>query len=252
MSPYTAYILCTSPRSGSTLLCSLLRATGAAGHPASWFHDPSFEDWAEELNVAPQSSNEKDLIAELIAAAVHQGRGDTGLFGLRLQRQSAEFFLQALRTLHPGTDGDRQRIERCFGPTKFIHLTRSSKIEQAISYVTAQQSGLWHRAADGSELERLAPPCARTFDRATLQTWERTFTHYDKAWNDWFAQEQIVPVRLTYDDLAQDPTATLRVVLDALGLDPGLAEGVQPGVMKLADEINRNWLSRYLSGLDQP
>lgn len=37
---YRAYVICTSPRSGSTLLCKLLAATGQAGKPKSYFHKP--------------------------------------------------------------------------------------------------------------------------------------------------------------------------------------------------------------------
>ena len=41
MAKYESYVLCTSPRSGSTLLCKLLAATGVAGNPDSYFHRPA-------------------------------------------------------------------------------------------------------------------------------------------------------------------------------------------------------------------
>jgi len=30
-----SYVVCATPRSGSTLLCELLKSTGVAGHPVS-------------------------------------------------------------------------------------------------------------------------------------------------------------------------------------------------------------------------
>ncbi|MEM7269766.1 MAG: Stf0 family sulfotransferase, partial [Pseudomonadota bacterium] len=45
MAAYASYVICTSPRSGSTLLCSLLKASGVAGAPESLFHEPSVEAW---------------------------------------------------------------------------------------------------------------------------------------------------------------------------------------------------------------
>ena len=45
MNLYEAYVICTSPRSGSTLLCELIRHTGVAGSPGSLFHHPSLEKW---------------------------------------------------------------------------------------------------------------------------------------------------------------------------------------------------------------
>ena len=35
--PTTSYLVCATPRSGSTLLCDLLDQTGAAGHPEEYF-----------------------------------------------------------------------------------------------------------------------------------------------------------------------------------------------------------------------
>jgi LPS sulfotransferase NodH len=50
-------------------------------------------------------------------------------------------------------------------PTPFIHLTRADKLEQAISLIKARQSGFWHLATDGSELEPTKPGIQPGFDR---------------------------------------------------------------------------------------
>ncbi|HMF66717.1 MAG TPA: Stf0 family sulfotransferase, partial [Phyllobacterium sp.] len=36
-----SYVICGTPRSGSTLLCDLLESTGIAGRPASYFRSES-------------------------------------------------------------------------------------------------------------------------------------------------------------------------------------------------------------------
>ena len=51
MTPEQSYIICTSPRSGGTLLCTLLTDTGLAGAPESLFYLPEVEDWARRLGV---------------------------------------------------------------------------------------------------------------------------------------------------------------------------------------------------------
>lgn len=245
MSRPSAYILCTSPRSGSTLLCSLLRATGAAGYPESWFHEPSLAQWAEGLDIPLPGGPEDAQIATLIEAAQTRGRAGGSIFALRLQRQSAPFFLKMLSRQHPDLQGDLARIRRSFGNTRFLFLTRPDKVTQAVSYLRAQQSGLWHRAADGSELERLAPPQVSHYDAAFLSEWVETFTRYDAEWRGWFAQEGIEPLELSYDRLARAPVETLRQVLDALSLDPRLADGVAPGVQRLADTTSARWVARF-------
>ncbi|WP_422018984.1 Stf0 family sulfotransferase [Roseibium sp.] len=246
MSEFQSYVLCTSPRSGSTLLCKMLAETGVAGHPKSYFHKPDLGEWASYLDVSLSAGmGELGQIRLLVDAAIGQGTANTGLFGLRLQRHSFDFFFRQLRTLCQDEPTDKDRLEAVFGRTLFVHLTRPDKLSQAVSFVKAQQSGLWHRAADGSELERLSPPADPVYDFAALKDCRDQFIQFDRDWNDWFAEQAIEPLRLSYDDLCADPQTELKRVLTALDLPPTAANPVQPGVAKLADSINADWIKRF-------
>lgn len=249
---YDSYVLCTSPRSGSTLLCDLLTATGVAGRPRSYFHEPSLSDWLACYDLAAEpGQSERETLARIFDAAIVKGRAGSGLFGLRLQRHSFEFFLQKLAVLHPEPVGERARIAAAFGRTAFIHLTRQDKVEQAISYVKAQQTGLWHAAPDGTELERLSPPRPPAYDAARIGAAVAEFTAYDRDWERWFAAEGLDPLRLTYDALSADPVGTLRGVLAYLGLDPDAANNISPGVAKLADNVSVEWAARFRAETDR-
>jgi hypothetical protein len=50
-SPFASYVLCGTPRSGSTLLCEMLAATGVAGRPNSYFRQEDVEAWADAWGV---------------------------------------------------------------------------------------------------------------------------------------------------------------------------------------------------------
>lgn len=250
MPPFQSYVICTSPRSGSTLLCRLLAATGVAGRPASLFHEPSLDDWRERFGLASDAErDERQALAQIFASALERGRGGTGIFGLRLQRHSFGFFREKLAILHPDRHGDLARLEAAFGSTLFIHLTRLDKAAQAVSYVKAQQSGLWHRASDGTELERLSPPREPVYDAALLRSTHDTMTTADREWEAWFAEQGIAPMHLTYETLSADPSAALRRVLEALGLDPAPAANAVPDVARLADATSRDWTERLRSEL---
>ncbi|WP_051329327.1 Stf0 family sulfotransferase [Geminicoccus roseus] len=255
MTSCASYMICTSPRSGSTLLCRMLAATAVAGAPASLFFRPSLQDWMTRLGVDPgTAATEPELVAVILRAAIRKGRSGTPIFGLRQQRLGFDFLLEKLATLYAAEASDRERIARAFGPTLFIHLARADKVAQAVSHLKAQQTGLWHVASDGSELERTAPHRAPDYDYGRIKDCVQTMTAYDRGWNRWFTQQGIEPVRICYDQLSESPIGTLRHLLDRLGLDRRAADRVEPELRKMADPVSRDWIARFRAeaALDGP
>ncbi|SOH94097.1 LPS sulfotransferase NodH [Monaibacterium marinum] len=236
--PYQSYILCTTSRSGSTLLCTYL--DGLAGHPKSYFHAPDITAWARALNLPGDAP-----IAEIVDAAGQNGTGDTPLFGLRLMRKSFALFMQQLTILHPDLPSDAARIDAAFGRTAYIHLTRQDTVAQAVSFVMAEQSGLWHRNADGSERERASPPQTLHYDHDAIARNVADLHAYQAEWQGWFAQQGIQPLTIRYEDLAATPTQTLTQVFTHLGLDSTAAQGLTPQVAPLSNAISADWIARY-------
>ncbi|MEM9343441.1 MAG: Stf0 family sulfotransferase [Pseudomonadota bacterium] len=243
MAKFDSFVICTSPRSGSTLLCRLLEETGVSGAPDSHFHQPSRAAWMEHFGVEERAT-EAETLAAVFARAVEKGRGGTDVFGLRLQRQSFAYFAETLRVMYPGFGTDVDRMEAAFGRTLFIHLTRENKLDQAISYVKAKQSGLWHRAPDGMEIERLSAPAEPVYDRAAIAAQLEASLRMDAEWVDWFSQEGIAPLRIAYDALSEDPHGARASVLDALGVAFEPVGDALP-VARLADAVNAEWAKRF-------
>lgn len=244
--PFRSYMICTVPRSGSTLLCGLLAATGVAGDPDSHFHAPSLAGWLTDHDLnRTDYATDRDAVRAVFDAALARGKGETDVFGLRMQRGSFDHFLTQLERLVPGRMRDGARIEAAFGPTLYVHLSRPDRLDQAISRVRAEQSGLWHRNADGSELERLAPPQDARYDAAAIAQHMAAHEALDAAWERWFRAEGIEPLRLTYDALSKDPRGVLAQVLSALHLDPARARSVAPPTARLADAMSREWRCRF-------
>jgi len=105
-------------------------------------------------------------------------------------------------------------------------------------------------AADGTELERLSAPKKPFYNAAEIERHIIEFTEYDVAWNAWFSQQSLEPLRITYNELSDSPAEVLANILERLGLDRKTAYGISPPVAKLADGINRNWEKRFRAGLD--
>ncbi|MEO9822552.1 MAG: Stf0 family sulfotransferase [Paracoccaceae bacterium] len=246
MKPYKSYVICTSPRSGSTMLCKMLSETGTAGRPDSYFHTPSIPEWLSSFDLGKNTfDTEKSTLKAIFEAAQNQGTGTTGVFGLRLQGQSLPFFLKQLKKLHPERPNDRQRINTVFGETLFIHLTRTSKLDQAVSLVKAFQSGLWHLASDGTEIERTAQPKPLVYDDVSITRELECMNALEDAWIKWFAQQKLNPLRVTYAELSERPKATLARILNALGQPIVNVQDTTIGVAKLADQTNQEWADRF-------
>ena len=246
MPHYDTYAICATTRSGSTLLCGLLAATGVAGHPDSYFHRPSVAIWADRLGVDMSAdAPEAELREAALAAAIQKGRAGSDVFAVRVMRQSFDYLLAQLAARTPDATSDLARIEAAFGRTLFVHLTRSDKVAQAVSFVRAEQEGLWHRAPDGSELERQGAGASPAYDPTAIEAQWRTLVQQDQAWAAWFAAEGISPLTIEYSELAANPVAPLQAVLARLGLDPAAADGIAPHVDRLADDLSSQWIARF-------
>lgn len=245
-SPFASYVLCGTPRSGSTLLCGMLEASGVAGRPASFFRREDVADWARAWGL-PQDlgPDAPGFDRAYLDAMRREGSAGTGMFGLRLMAGSLD---EAARRLNRalGRDlGAVQALEAAFGPVLFVHLSRRDTVAQAVSLARAEQSGIWHRRADGSVLEGGAAARPTAYDRARIAALAGELRRDEAAWGAVFGSGSIRPLRLAYEDVAAEPRAALARVLDALGLDPGAARGVPVGTARLADADSRAWARRF-------
>lgn len=250
---FKAYLICTTPRSGSTLLCKLLASTGKTGHPDSFYHKPQFmAEWAAEWGVAKKEGDSPGAFDRAyLAAAIEAGRAGTDIFGMRLQYGYMPLLLKTLDQIYPGLDSDNDRFKQAFGKPLYIHLSRSDKVAQAVSLVRAEQSGLWHLNADGTDYERLGAAQEPSYDFNRLHREVLELAREDQAWSEWFASQEIEPYRISYERLSAHPDDTLRGVCDALGAElPGTID-IKPALAKLSDSINAEWMQRYQSDVSE-
>ena len=174
-----------------------------------------------------------------------EGKANTEIFGLRVMFDTLCELSDRLDALYPGLEHTQRRLEGAFGNPLYIYLSREDKVAQAVSLQKATQTGLWHVAPDGSELERLAPHRDPAYDREAIGHLVKELEVQDNAWREWFDAHGIEPLRLTYEELSHDPLAGLRTVLAKLGADTSLASRVIPKTAKLADVQSENWKAQF-------
>lgn len=243
--PFRSYIICGTPRSGSTLLCGMLFNVGC-GRADSYFGRRWMADFARDLGVAFDGDiDEPDFNRRYLEAVLAKGRAGSDIFGLRVMFDTIGDLASRLDRLFPGFDKLPQRFEHAFGRPLHIHLSRRDKVSQAVSFHKAMKTGLWHRAADGSELERWAPHQDAAYDADAIGALVAEFTAQDASWKSWFATHGIEPLTLEYEEFSANPRLGLRAVLAALGRDAGHADDSAVPTARLADEESARWVARY-------
>lgn len=241
-----SYIICATPRSGTTLLTDLLSATGVAGQPDSFFRLQSFGWWADYLNVPNNEwADEVSFDRKYLTAVLEESIDATKIFGMRLMWRDFANLSNRLAVFNPGLLTDISRFETAFGPIRFVHLSRQDKVAQAVSRVKAEQSGLWHVDENGLERERLKSGQPPVYDAAAIAEQVAECEVHDAAWVNWFDQQKLQPVKITYEALSDNPRAILGQILSALGQDRTIARMVEPKTRKLADDGSREWASRF-------
>lgn len=245
MTHQLAYFMCATPRSGTTLLCDLLSAAGQAGRPQSYYRRQDVERRAGAWGLrAGGFPDPVDFERAYLRAVLREGAGETEVFGLRLMWGTVGEMAERLSWLHPQAT-TAELFEKIFGPLVYIHVSRRDKVAQAISLLRAEQSGLWHLAADGSERQRAAPTAPVRYDADRIAELVGELERDNAAWNDFFAKHGIAPVRVEYEVLAGCPRTELRKILMALRLSPGLADGLAAQTSRMADGESDAWAERF-------
>jgi LPS sulfotransferase NodH len=223
------FFVCSTPRTGSTMLGNLLADSGLVGRAGEYFGE------VFRREVVPRLSRRR--FDDYLVDCTQHARG-TGTLGIKLHWDQIEVFLYLLR-LRRGLRGlnDRQVIEAVFPAPRFVWMTRRDTLAQAVSWWKAMTSGKW---TDGRPVT--GEP---TFDVDGIAGRVQRIDEHAEAWRRWFERNGVEPLRLTYEELVADPTCTARRVLSFVGVDVPSDLAVDPGTERQADAVNEEWMRRY-------
>ena len=109
MASPSGYLLCGTPRTGSTLLCSLLSSTAALGRQESYFREPDEAAWAERLGV-PKMGRRVRHYRDFVRAVRAAATTDNGVFAARIMWGSLGRIVEGVRTSEKQSDVHSNRI----------------------------------------------------------------------------------------------------------------------------------------------
>ena len=236
MSAAISYVVASVQRSGTHLLCSILRSTGIAGFPEEYFLSKPGETWEKRWG-APS----RDAYVQRI---LQQNTTTNGVFGAVVMWSYFERMVQMLQeiSVHKNLNA-AQVLDAAFGKPKYIWMRRRNHVEQAVSWSIACQTGLWAQTSE-KKMEPRAPP---KFDFKVIDEWCNRIAAHEAGWENYFQENRIEPLVLCYEDLVGSHRAAAERALEFLRLPipPGM-EIPPPSVEKQATRISQEWATRYV------
>ena len=263
----TSYLICSTPRSGSTLLCEALRNTGLAGRPEEYFQHrmqtgvprrPTeyFEDLRsaeifdilgtytrvddEEIPFDPRGFADYEAFLDWVAEA---GTTPNGVFGGKVMWGYFNGFVDRLRgVVRNAVIETPDVLDRVFPDLHYVWVTREDKVGQAISLWKAIQTWTWRRDdGDGS-----LPGHELRYSFDALDHLAKQLVRDEVEWHRYFERVGVRPHTVVYEQFVERYEQTALDIMAYLGVEcPAGHTFGERRMRRQADELSRDWSQRY-------
>lgn len=223
--PARRYLIATSGRTGSTLLCSRIAEYGSLGFPNEFLNESYISEF-ERLFPNPSLDDFERYISHCFASK-------DGVFGLK-------------------TDWWRFRLAREMGVLRAFYepldlvvwLKREDFVAQAVSLTLANETHVWHVRGDQDDGLTAARHGEVAFDAKKIIAHARNILNQEYHWGRFFQTCEAPRVDLTYEDLARDVDEGVQAIADAFEA-PFAARRTAPDVRKARSGVAEAWCARF-------
>jgi len=270
MQPRHSYLVCATPRSGSTLFCEVLSNTNIAGRPKEYFEmlkdtglprqpQQYFETAADAKISILQTLGNPPLKVDSVWLAQQEGSSYThylaqvleasttpnGVFGAKMMWGYFDDFIHFVRQLPAYTELSLHEILTSMFPNlQYIWVTRRDKVRQAVSLWKAIQTQSWRE--DQCEEEPIQSTRKPVFHFAAIKHLEGQLIEHEVAWQQYFAAHSVQPLVVVYEELLNHFEATIRQTLQYLSIPvPEHLTLTMPPMQRQADAQSEEWVQQY-------
>jgi trehalose 2-sulfotransferase len=277
--PERSYLVCATPRSGSTLVCQALRETGVAGRPEEYFEallqtgrprmpqqyfigvdDQSILDQLGQLGGSEELPPRSPLWSRsaydrYLEWAFEAGTTDNGVFGAKLMWGYFGDFVSLLRNIPAHRDLPlADLLPTVFPRLTFVRVVRANKVRQAVSLWKAVQTATWRQEEAEAVRYGADPPYKVYLDshRPQLRFHYRAISHLldvilaeEAFWDAFFEHSRIKPELVLYENFYADYENATRNVVERLGLELEPGWTAKPRMKRQSTGLNDDWARRY-------
>ena len=218
--PRRAILICSHPRSGSTLLGEALYSAGDLGCPLEYLHRGFRPKLAEAWG--------QDSLPGYVAQLHRRRTGPDGTLSIKLFWQDVEEIAHEVapdrfpppRTLAPEQVSARDYRELAklladiLPAPEYVYLERGDRVRQAVSTIIAVQTGLWRSIPDVRS-QIAAANASYDYDRILAAIAFADYSHGH--WKRFFTVNGLSPAGISYEALVGDYSGTIGSLLKRLG-----------------------------------
>lgn len=226
--PKTNYIICSTPRSGSSLLCSLLTSTGVMGVPHEYFF---FSVHGKPLITRFSIPETPTLNLSVYFTTIEKWRTTSnGVFGVKAHiNQCLPYFKNGF-------------IKRHFTNLKFVYMVRRNVVAQAVSLAIASQTEKWSSHGTAKKTAE--------YNFEYIQSGIGITASQNAIWEQFFAANEISPLIVFYEDLLASPNDVIQGIVDYVGVEAKVSVDLGSATLgRQGTEINKAWEERFKSEL---
>jgi LPS sulfotransferase NodH len=220
------YIICTTPRCGSTLLCDLLAQSGSLGIPHEYLNISS-----HGLNLMSRLGidlTDPNLARTYLNTLKRVRTTPNGVFGLK-----AHF--HHLKTLL-----DPPLLNEVFPKAKFARMFRRNRIAQAVSFGIAHQTQQW----DSTKEKQNEP----VYDADLVDQCLSQILSQESEWTYFFQVNDIKAQKIYYEDLLGDSKSVCREFLNLFGIKTNFDFNIEASKFRRqSNHLNVEWEDHYKS-----
>jgi len=223
------YIVAATPRTGSSLLCEGLSATGIAGRPAEVFAPDFRSPWYTWWGLRRDAP-----FSEYLKSALQFGTTANGIYGMKIQWMHVAVLAADVRQ----RGKPEAVLESLFPDARFVNIVRRDRRAQALSWFRACGTNEWFRTTS-TVVPPVEPP---ELDVEMVRYLEWHIDEQQMSWEKYFRDRSVQPLVLEYERLASDYRGHVGRVLAFLGLDESAARAIpEPELARQADGITFRW-----------
>lgn len=231
------YVICTTPRSGSNLLCEALKNTGVAGCPDEYFGNMHVPNWMEHWEL----SSSKDYANRVR----DESSTSNGIWGVKIMMQYFDDVYEQLQNCIPYRIEEKfDALEAAYGNLDYIYMSRKNKVKQSISLHKAHQNFIWKVPVGDALLDE----SSLSYDFDEIDRIHSSLVDQEISWEKYFQYHGRSPHRIFYEDLVEDYANIMQGVLDYLGVDYAFNFSLLDSrLRRQSNQISEQWAERYIS-----